>query len=79
MLEWSTRFGLENFAHGVRIQGVPERSILHYFGPFFNTLSQISNVVTHKQTVLDFYIFGFACKANLDGLTKAACRTFQIC
>ena len=31
MLERSTRFGLENFAHGVRIQGVPERSILHYF------------------------------------------------
>ena len=30
MLERSTRFGLENFAHGVRIQGVPKRSILHY-------------------------------------------------
>ena len=33
VLERSTRFGLENFAHGVRIQGVPERSILHY-SPF---------------------------------------------
>ena len=31
MLERSTRFELENFAHGVRIQGVPERSILHYY------------------------------------------------
>ena len=30
VLEQSTRFGLENFAHGVRIQGFPERSISHY-------------------------------------------------
>ena len=29
-LERSTRFGFENFAHGVRIQGFPERSISHY-------------------------------------------------
>ena len=29
-LERSTRFGLENFAHKVRIQGFPERSILYY-------------------------------------------------
>ena len=31
VLERSTRFGLENFSHGVRIQGVPEWSILHYY------------------------------------------------
>ena len=36
MLERSTRFELENFAHGVRIQGVPERSILHYGDKAFN-------------------------------------------
>ena len=30
MLERSTRFGLGNFAHGVRIQSLPEPSILHY-------------------------------------------------
>ena len=28
--ERSTRFGLGNFAHGVRIQSLPEPSILHY-------------------------------------------------
>ena len=28
--ERSTRFWLENFSHGVRIQGFPELSILHY-------------------------------------------------
>ena len=28
--DYNTRFGLENFAHGVRIQGFPERSILQY-------------------------------------------------
>ena len=30
VLERTTRFGIENFAHGVRIQGFPERSISHY-------------------------------------------------
>ena len=36
-LEHSTGFELENFAHGVRIQGFPERSILHYS----NTINKI--------------------------------------
>ena len=36
-LERSTRFGLENFAHGVGIQGFPERSILQYS----NTINKI--------------------------------------
>ena len=30
--ERSTRFEFGNFAHGVGIQGGPERSILHYLG-----------------------------------------------
>ena len=30
MLERSTRFGLGNFTHGVRIESLPEPSILHY-------------------------------------------------
>ena len=31
MLERSTRFGLGNFAHGVGIRSVPERSTLNYY------------------------------------------------
>ena len=40
MLERSTRFALENFAHGVGIQDVPERFILHYYSLYlvFNNL-----------------------------------------
>ena len=32
-LERSTRFRLENFAHVIGIQSLPERSILHYSNP----------------------------------------------
>ena len=46
MLGRSTRFGLENFAHGVRIQGVPERSILHY-----------SALYSHSKSILKKCIF----------------------